>query len=519
MVFLGSASTDAEFNQLKNGIQVAGGDITDGNDNTVFDQANNQVPLSILEQDSISVTAGNGLSSGGSVQLGNTVTLDADISDIAGKYLSSDGTTTPSLTINIGRGISEGTVDGNIAVDESTEFDFTSTITISGGITLSSSDFDASTNRIKNLPSPSAASDAARKGYVDGVAQGLDIKESCVAATDGANIDLSSNTDPNPVDGITLSDGDRVLLKDQSTASENGIYVANTATDPTTWTRAEDFDDDGDVTSGAFTFVKSGNNNDSVSFTVITSDPITVGTDSILFDQFSSAGEILAGTGLNKSGKTLAVTIASFVNTSLGLNVNDNNNIEVKTGSSILIDGNGDLEIDTSNSNTFSASQTFTAGISVTDNITADSNTLYDSTNQYIPESILQTLSNSALSNSSVSLSVATGGGLEFANGTESASVSLGDTASSLQVTPGEFINTAQLSINGSGNIEIDDIFLSNSGDTVSGSFTFGDFFDLKPITEPGSPSAGDLRVFVDSNDNNMKAKAPDGSVATLINT
>ena len=104
------------------------------------------------------------------------------------------------------------------------------------------------------------------------------------------------------IDGVTLADGDRVLVKDQSTGSENGVYVAGA-----TPARAADFDADSEVTSGAFFFVEEGTTNGDNGFTLTTNDDITVGSTSLTFTQFSGGGQISAGTGMTKSGNTLNV--------------------------------------------------------------------------------------------------------------------------------------------------------------------------------------------------------------------
>ena len=176
--------------------------------------------------------------------------------------------------------------------------DNTSDLVMSGDIDL------GSTHKIKNIPTPTADGEVAPKKYVDAIEQGLDIKDSVRIATDGTNVDLSSATDPGNLDGVSLSDGDRVLLKDQSTASENGIYDAVTASDPTTWVRSEDANDDDEVTGGAFTFVEEGSLNKNRGFVLTTNNP-TLGTDGLTFTQFSGAGQITAGRGLTKDGDTL----------------------------------------------------------------------------------------------------------------------------------------------------------------------------------------------------------------------
>jgi hypothetical protein len=157
-------------------------------------------------------------------------------------------------------------------------------------VSINDGDIDMNNNTITNLPTPQNPGEAASKSYADTISSGVQaIKDAVTAATDGTNIDLTSATDPNPVDGVTLSDGDRVLLKDQTDATENGIYDAVTATDPTTWTRSSDFDEDAEVIAGARTFVQEGTNNGSEVYIVTSSDPITVGSDNIAWTLLSAS--------------------------------------------------------------------------------------------------------------------------------------------------------------------------------------------------------------------------------------
>ena len=106
------------------------------------------------------------------------------------------------------------------------------------------------------------------------------------------------------VDGTTLSTGDRILLKDQSTASENGIYTVNASGAPT---RATDFDSTAEVTAGAFVFVEAGTQNADSGFVLTTDGAITVGSTSIAFTQFSGAGSFTAGDGLTRTGNQVDV--------------------------------------------------------------------------------------------------------------------------------------------------------------------------------------------------------------------
>jgi len=166
---------------------------------------------------------------------------------------------------------------------------------------------DIDTARITNVGTPVNGSDVATKSYVDSLEQGLDVKDSVRVTTNNTNIDLTASTDPNPIDGVSLSDGDRILLKDQTTASENGIYDAVTATDPTTWTRSDDADSDLEVTDGLFVWVNEGTEFGDAGFILTTNDPITVGSTDLTFVRFSGAGQVVAGANLTKDGNTLAV--------------------------------------------------------------------------------------------------------------------------------------------------------------------------------------------------------------------
>lgn len=222
------------------------------------------------------------------------------------------GLSNSQITVNDNSGVSGGgavSLGGTVGVslDEAYNPTWTSAHTFNGGIDLGS-DIDAqSAQTIINLPEPTNDGDASRKGYVDSVASGLAVQDNVIAATDGTNVDLASTTDPNPIDGVTVTDGERVLLKDQTDGTENGIYTANTATDPTTWARSEDFNEDSEVISGAFTFVDEGTVNADTSFVITTDDPITLGDTEIEWAIFTRAGDFSAGDGLNKDGQTFSV--------------------------------------------------------------------------------------------------------------------------------------------------------------------------------------------------------------------
>jgi phage-related tail fiber protein len=155
--------------------------------------------------------------------------------------------------------------------------------------------------RITNVGTPSADTDAANKAYVDAARSGLDVKGSVRVATT-ANITLSGTQ---TVDGVLLIAGDRVLVKNQSTASTNGIYVVAAGA----WARSDDADTDVEVTAGMFTFVEEGTTNPDTGWVLTTNNPIVVGTTSLTFTQFSGAGSIIAGDGLGAVGNTFSVNV------------------------------------------------------------------------------------------------------------------------------------------------------------------------------------------------------------------
>jgi hypothetical protein len=153
---------------------------------------------------------------------------------------------------------------------------------------------------------PTEALQAATKQYVDAVAQGLNIHPASRVATT-ANVDLSTALEAgDAVDGVTLIAGDRVLVRAQSTTSQNGIYVVQASGAAV---RATDFDTPTEIVPGDFTFVTSGtlySNTGWVQIAVVT----TVGTSPIVFEQFSGAGTYQAGNGLTLTGNSFSINTA-----------------------------------------------------------------------------------------------------------------------------------------------------------------------------------------------------------------
>lgn len=167
-------------------------------------------------------------------------------------------------------------------------------------------------NKITSLATPTDATDAVTKAYVDAIVEGLHVHQSVVAATT-ANVDLSTDLENGDVlDGVTLATGDRVLVKNQSTASQNGIYVVQASGAAV---RAADFDSPAEIDGGDFVFVTGGTVNDNTGW-VQTETVGTIGTSAISFTQFSGAGTYQAGNGLTLTGNTFSINTSITANLS-----------------------------------------------------------------------------------------------------------------------------------------------------------------------------------------------------------
>jgi hypothetical protein len=156
---------------------------------------------------------------------------------------------------------------------------------------------------------PVSALQAATKQYVDNVAQGLDVKASCIAATT-ANITLSG---AQTIDGISIVAGDRVLVKDQSAPAENGIYVAANAA----WSRSEDADTWDELRS-AFTFIEQGTLYADTGWVCTIDAGGTLGVTAVTWSQFAGVGTYTAGTGLTLTGNIFSITNTAVTPASYG---------------------------------------------------------------------------------------------------------------------------------------------------------------------------------------------------------
>ena len=156
--------------------------------------------------------------------------------------------------------------------------------------------------KITSLATPTADTDAANKGYVDSVAQGLDTKASVVAATTTDGTLATAFDNGSVVDGVTLTTGDRILIKNQTDATANGIYVVAASGAPA---RSADMNDGAEFPS-AYVFVEQGTVNADTGWTCTNNPPVTLGVTNITWTQFSGAGTYTANNGVVLNGSVFS---------------------------------------------------------------------------------------------------------------------------------------------------------------------------------------------------------------------
>jgi hypothetical protein len=251
--------------------------------------------------------------------------------------------------------VEDNLVAGNISVISST------ISTAAGDIILDpTGNLDVNNNLITNVADPVSLQDAATKSYVDSVAQGLRIIPAALAATVadlvatyslGTLTDAAGATSAFTLDGVTdWNIGDKVLVKDQTTASENGSYELTTIGDANTpWvlTRGEYFNETSEI-PGAFQFITDGTVNNGTGWVAQVADTETfvLDTDAVTFYQFSGAGTYSAGEALTLTGTTFSVT-----NPNISFAADNGSNDVVTLGETITIAGVDGVDTTVSDNN------------------------------------------------------------------------------------------------------------------------------------------------------------------------
>lgn len=345
-----------------------------------------------------SVLTGNGLQ-GGPITSTGTISIDTSITatlldtqTLTNKTISgANNTVSVSDALTIGTGLTGGSFDGSAAVTIGID---STVVTTTGNQTLTNKTISGSSNTLTNIPNsaltnssitlgttniplgstslapvgltsitvtqdPTTALQLATKQYVDAVAQGLNVHAACNAATTGTLASITGGTVTynngalgvgatltlsvalTILDGYTLQNTNRILVKNEANTAYNGIYTW--ATGGTVLTRAADFDTTVEITDGDFTFVTYGTQYGNTSW--VQTLPVTVvGTSPIVWTQFSGAGTYTAGNGLTLTGTVFSLTAPVSIANG-GTNANSAsaafNNLSPITSTGDLIVGNG----------------------------------------------------------------------------------------------------------------------------------------------------------------------------------
>jgi len=367
-----STGTSTVTLSLPNALTFTGKTVTDG----TFNMTSATVGADTVTTNTAAQTLTNKTISGATNTLSNIG--NASLTNSSVTYngvtvaLGASGTITANTTnpLTIGTGLSGTSYNGSSAVTIAID---STVATLTGTQTLTNKTISGSNNTLSNIGNasltnssvtvgttaialgassltlggltsvavtqdPVSALELATKQYVDAVAQGLDPKASCVAATT-ANITLSGTQ---TIDSVVLIAGDRCLVKDQTLSQDNGIYLVASGA----WTRATDMDNWLEV-PGAFTFIEQGTLYADTGWVCTSNAGGTLGTTPITWVQFAGVGAYTAGTGLTLTGTQFSITNTAVTAASYGsatqvgtFTVNAQGQLTLASNASIAIDGN-----------------------------------------------------------------------------------------------------------------------------------------------------------------------------------
>ena len=351
-----STGTSTVTLSLPNALTFTGKTVTDG----TFNMTSATVGADTVTTNTAAQTLTNKTISGATNTLSNIG--NASLTNSSVTYngvtvaLGASGTITANTTnpLTIGTGLSGTSYNGSSSVTIAID---STVATLTGTQTLTNKTISGSNNTLSNIgnasltnssitigttpislgassltlgglttvtvtQNPTAALDLATKQYVDAVAEGLHVHAACAAATTGTLASITGGTVTynngtagvgatltlsvalTVLDGYTLLNGDRVLVKNEVASANNGIYTW--ATGGTVLTRATDFDTAAEMASGDFTFVTNGTLYANTGW--VQTDPVTVvGTSPVTWVQFSGAGTYTAGTGLDLTGTQFSI--------------------------------------------------------------------------------------------------------------------------------------------------------------------------------------------------------------------
>lgn len=277
----------------------------------------------IFVGDGSSQAVGVDVSGQASIDQTGSVTLDNDsvIAKTLTSFTSGSGTVTPADSLLTALQKLDGNIsDINVTLGQAI---------LQDGSRSMQADLNLDSNKLINVADPTAAQDGATKAYVDSVATGLRPKGNVKAATT-ANITLSGLQ---TIDGYSVQIGDRILVKDQTLATENGIYVADTGA----WVRSEDQDNAplAEIVNGVFIpTVLNGTINGQIPFFIVSvgtgPDGVhQIGVDPITWDEFTSPTQLSAGDGIDITGSVISVVSSDLSGT--GLEDDGSNNIRISS--------------------------------------------------------------------------------------------------------------------------------------------------------------------------------------------